>query len=111
MGGVSRAFRVDSVRILRACLRRRNRRINKKEETVAAAAPSSSLPSSASSAPPKADGADGLRTGREGLSDWLMRKRPCLRFIGQTVFFVIGSYYSGRLHGRWWMWDTVEYLL
>ena len=82
----------------------------KKEETVAAAAPSSSLPSSASSAPPKADGADGLRTGREGLSDWLMRKGLVYGFIGQTVFFVIGSYYSGRLHGRWWMWDTVEYL-
>lgn len=44
------------------------------------------------------------------LSDWLMRKGLLYGFIGQTVFFVIGSYYSTRLHGRWWMWDAVEYL-
>lgn len=63
----------------------------KKEETVDA-------PSSASG---------GLRAGASG---WLMRKGLIYGFIGQTVFFVIGSYYSARLHGRWWTWDTVEYL-
>ena len=68
----------------------------KKEETVDA--PSVSLSSTS------------LRTGRAGLSDWLMRKGLVYGFIGQTVFFVIGSYYSARLHGRWWMWDAVEYL-
>ncbi|MFZ3072615.1 MAG: cytochrome c biogenesis protein CcsA [Thermodesulfobacteriota bacterium] len=46
----------------------------------------------------------------DAASDWLMRKGLLYGFIGQTVFFVIGSYYSARLHGRWWMWDTVEYL-
>lgn len=28
----------------------------------------------------------------------------------QTVMFILGSYYSSRLHGSWWMWDPVEYL-
>jgi ABC-type transport system involved in cytochrome c biogenesis permease subunit len=31
-------------------------------------------------------------------------------FAAQTVMFVLGSYYSSRLHGSWWTWDPVEYL-
>lgn len=31
-------------------------------------------------------------------------------FIAQTVMFVLGSFYSTRLHGAWWMWDPVEFL-
>ncbi|MEE9613347.1 MAG: cytochrome c biogenesis protein CcsA [Thermodesulfobacteriota bacterium] len=31
-------------------------------------------------------------------------------FIAHTVMFVLGSYYSSRLHGSWWVWDPVEYL-
>ena len=31
-------------------------------------------------------------------------QRPCLRIYRPDRFFVIGSYYSARLHGRWWMW-------
>ena len=70
-----------------------------KKETVEA--PSASLPSASLRTG---------RTGRAGLSDWLMHKGLLYGFIGQTVFFVIGAYYSARLHGRWWTWDTVEYL-
>lgn len=31
-------------------------------------------------------------------------------FFAQTIMFIIGSYYSIRLHGSWWVWDPVEYL-
>ena len=31
-------------------------------------------------------------------------------FLAQTIMFVLGSYYSIRLHGSWWVWDPVEYL-
>lgn len=31
-------------------------------------------------------------------------------FLAQTIMFVLGSYYSVLLHGRWWVWDSVEYL-
>lgn len=31
-------------------------------------------------------------------------------FLAQTVMFALGSYYSIRLHGSWWVWDPVEYL-
>lgn len=30
--------------------------------------------------------------------------------IAQTIMFILGSYYSSRLHGSWWVWDPVEYL-
>ncbi|HHL40009.1 MAG TPA: hypothetical protein ENJ37_05840 [Deltaproteobacteria bacterium] len=30
--------------------------------------------------------------------------------MGQTVMFVLGSYYSSLLHGALWTWDPVEYL-
>lgn len=31
-------------------------------------------------------------------------------FLAQTIMYVLGSYYSIRLHGNWWIWDPVEYL-
>jgi ABC-type transport system involved in cytochrome c biogenesis permease subunit len=31
-------------------------------------------------------------------------------FLAQTIMFVLGSYYTIRLFGAWWVWDTVEYL-
>lgn len=31
-------------------------------------------------------------------------------FLAQTIMFALGSYYSIRLHGSWWVWDPVEYL-
>lgn len=31
-------------------------------------------------------------------------------FLAQTLMFVLGSYYSIRIHGTWWIWDPVEYL-
>lgn len=31
-------------------------------------------------------------------------------FTCQTVMYVLGAYYSSRLHGNWWLWDPVEYL-
>jgi ABC-type transport system involved in cytochrome c biogenesis permease subunit len=43
--------------------------------------------------------------GEQGLYRWLL-----WGFSAQTIMFVLGSYYSVRLHGAWWVWDTVEYL-
>jgi ABC-type transport system involved in cytochrome c biogenesis permease subunit len=43
--------------------------------------------------------------GAGTLKSWLL-----WGFFFQTLFFSIGSYYSSRLHGAWWMWDPVEYL-
>lgn len=31
-------------------------------------------------------------------------------FAAQTAMYLLGSYYSSRLHGSWWVWDPVEYL-
>lgn len=42
--------------------------------------------------------------------EWLLRDGLTLGVYFQGVFFFLGSYYSSRLHGNWWMWDPVEYL-
>jgi ABC-type transport system involved in cytochrome c biogenesis permease subunit len=43
--------------------------------------------------------------GEQALYRWLL-----WGFLAQTIMFVLGSYYSVRLYGTWWVWDTVEYL-
>ena len=43
--------------------------------------------------------------GGDKVSRWLL-----YGFSAQTVMFVLGSYYSSRLHGSWWVWDPVEFL-
>jgi ABC-type transport system involved in cytochrome c biogenesis permease subunit len=43
--------------------------------------------------------------GEQALYRWLL-----WGFLAQTIMFVLGSYYSVRLYGAWWVWDTVEYL-
>ncbi|MCK4738896.1 MAG: cytochrome c biogenesis protein CcsA [Deltaproteobacteria bacterium] len=44
------------------------------------------------------------------LTKWLLGKGLLYGFFLQTIFFVIGAYYSSKLHGAWWVWDSVEYL-
>ncbi|MBI3754382.1 MAG: cytochrome c biogenesis protein CcsA [Deltaproteobacteria bacterium] len=46
---------------------------------------------------------------REALDEFIYRML-LNGFLAQTIMFVLGSYYSIRLHGSWWVWDPVEYL-
>lgn len=42
--------------------------------------------------------------------EMLLHNGLLLGFTAQTVMFVLGAYYSSRLHGNWWIWDPVNYL-
>ena len=44
------------------------------------------------------------------LVEWLLGTGLLYAFFAQTLFFVVGAYYSSRLHGNWWVWDPVEFL-
>ncbi len=48
--------------------------------------------------------------GGDGYVEEMMDRGLLMGFIAQSTMFFFGSYYSSRLHGRWWMWDPVEYL-
>lgn len=51
-----------------------------------------------------------IASGWENAADWLLHNGLLLGFSAQTVMFLLGAYYSTRLHGVWWMWDPVEFL-
>ncbi len=46
----------------------------------------------------------------EGIVRWTLERGLLYGLVAQSVSFFIGSYYSSRLHGSWWVWDAVEYL-
>ena len=47
---------------------------------------------------------------RLAIVEWALHKGLLYGFVAQTVFFILGAYYSTLLHGAWWVWDPVEYL-
>ena len=69
------------------------------------------LSKSPSFPPLKKGGEGGLKEGKGGFDlDVFTCKTLLWGFLAQTIMFVLGSYYSIRLHGSWWVWDPVEYL-
>ena len=52
----------------------------------------------------------GRKGARLAIVDWALHKGLLYGFVAQTVFFILGAYYSTLLHGAWWVWDPVEYL-
>ncbi|MCK4846637.1 MAG: cytochrome c biogenesis protein CcsA [Deltaproteobacteria bacterium] len=53
---------------------------------------------------------DSSDSARSLVADWALHRGLLYGFVAQTIFFVLGSYYSTLLHGAWWVWDSVEYL-
>ncbi len=47
---------------------------------------------------------------KEAMVRWALERGLLYGITAQSISFFIGSYYSSRLHGSWWVWDTVEYL-
>jgi len=69
------------------------------------------LAKSPSFPPLKKGGEGGLKGGKGGFDlDVFTCETLLWGFLAQTIMFVLGSYYSIRLHGSWWVWDPVEYL-
>src|SRR3990172_4045518 len=50
------------------------------------------------------------KEGERGGVDLFTYQTLLWGFFAQTIMFALGSYYSIRLHGSWWVWDPVEYL-
>jgi ABC-type transport system involved in cytochrome c biogenesis permease subunit len=46
----------------------------------------------------------------ERLTRWLLGEGLVYGFVAQSIFYGLGSYYSSKLHGDWWIWDPVEFL-